>query len=215
MKITGLTYHHIHFELYEDVEVEAHTWPSFFTNPIHNRLFQIFCLQNTPEDGCGDYASLAFNRVFILQHCYGHFCGHGVGFRQLLDYYFVLKQGVTEKKEKHESMVWINKLGIARFAAALMWVCVRVFGMDRKMCICDPNEEDGRFLLAEVLMTAIWDTRMNVWITRNCKALGRYLHNIKRDWQIMRNAPSFALWELVWGIYQYTWVKITNYRYNR
>ena len=42
-KITGLTYHHIHYEMFEDVDVEAHTWPSFFTNPIHNKLFQKFC----------------------------------------------------------------------------------------------------------------------------------------------------------------------------
>lgn len=136
-------------------------------------------------------------------------------FRQLLDYYFVLKQGVTEK-EKHESMVWINKLGMASFAAALMWVCVLVLGMDRKMCICDPNEEDGRFLLAEVLMTGNMghqDERVDHKKLQS--ALGRYLYNIKCDWQIMRIAPSFELWEPVWGIYQYTWVKITNYRYNR
>ena len=214
-KITGLTYHHIHYEMYEDVEVEAHTWPSFFTNPIHNKRFQKFCLQNAPKEGCGDYASLAFNRVFILQHCFGHFCGHGVGFRQLLDYYFVLKQGFTEE-ERWESVRWINKLGMSRFAAALMWVCIHVFGMDRKLCICEPNEKDGEFLLAEVLQTGNMghqDERVDHRKLQS--ALGRYLHNIKRDWQIMRIAPSYALWEPLWGIYQYTWVKITNNRYNR
>ena len=98
-KITGLTYHHIHYDMYPDVEVEAHTWPAFFTSPIHNKRFQKFCLQNAPNESCIDYTSLAFNRVFILQHCFRHFCGHGVGFRQLLDYYFVLKQGFTEEEQ--------------------------------------------------------------------------------------------------------------------
>jgi hypothetical protein len=50
---------------------------------------------NLITDLCTSNDRFGFNRVFILQHCYGHFCGHGVGFRQLLDYYFVLKQGFT------------------------------------------------------------------------------------------------------------------------
>lgn len=77
--------------------------------------------------------------MFILQHCFGHFCGHGVGFEQLLDYY--LKQGFTEE-EHRESMLWIDKLGVRRFAAALMWLCVEVFALDKAMCICEPNEKD-------------------------------------------------------------------------
>lgn len=151
-RIEGLTYHHIHYPKFEDCEVEAHTWPSFLTNPMMNNRFQKFCSQYAPISGCQDTPSLAFNRVFILQHCYGHFCGHGVGFRQLLDYYFVLKQGFSEE-ERLKSMAWIKKLGIGRFAAALMWLCVEVFGMNKTICICEPNEKDGKFLLAEVMLT--------------------------------------------------------------
>ena len=39
-----------------------------------------------------DKPSLAFDRVFILLHAFQHLCGHGVGLRQLMDYYYVLKQ---------------------------------------------------------------------------------------------------------------------------
>lgn len=212
--ITGLTYHHIHYEMFPDVEIEAHTWPAFFTSPIHNKRFQKFCLQNVPNDGCSDYASLAFNRVFIIQHCYGHFCGHGVGFRQLLDYYFVLEQGFTEI-ERSESMRWIERLGMGRFAAALMWLCVEVFGMDISLCICKPNEKDGKFLLAEVLQTGNMgrqDERVDYKKLQN--ALGRYLYNIKRDWQIMRIAPGYALWEPVWGVYQFVWCRLLKLKYN-
>lgn len=235
-KITGLTYHHIHYEMYPDVEVEAHTWPAFFTSPIHNRRFQKFCLQNAPIEGSGDYASLAFNRVFMLQHCFGHFSGHGVGFRQLLDYYFVLLHSgsngssgskVEQPKAlnelnsealnyKQESMKRMSALGMGRFAAALMWLCVEVFGMDKSLSICEPKEKDGRFLLAEVLQTGNMghqDERVDHRKLQS--ALGRFLHNIKRDWQIMRIAPSYAMWEPLWGIYQFTWVRITNLRYNR
>ena len=212
-KITGLTYHHIHYEMYPDVEVEAHTWPAFFTSPTHNKRFQKFCLQNAPKEGSSDYASLAFNRVFILQHCFGHFCGHGVGFRQLLDYYFVLKQGFTEE-ERMDSMRWIERLGMGRFAAALMWVCVEVFGMDKSLCICDPNENDGRFLLSEVMETGNMghhDERVDKKQLQS--AVGRYLHNLKRDWRVARIAPSYALWEPLWGIYQFAFCKYMNLKY--
>lgn len=214
-RLDGLTYHHIHFPAIEDCEIEAHRWPSFFTNPFTNIRFQEFCKVYEPKPNCDDTPSLAFNRVFILQHCFGHFCGHGVGFRQLLDYYFALKQGFTEE-ERMKSMQWIERLGMGRFAAALMWLCVEVFGMDKSLCICEPNEKDGKFLLAEVMLTGNMghqDERVDHKKLQS--AMGRYLHNIKRDWQIIRIAASYALWEPLWGIYQFTWVRITNLRYNK
>ena len=35
--------------------------------------------------------SLEFNRIFILTHIYRHFLFEGIGLRQLMDYYFVLR----------------------------------------------------------------------------------------------------------------------------
>lgn len=40
-KITGLTYHHIHYEMYDDVEVEAHTWPSFFKSDSQQEVPEV------------------------------------------------------------------------------------------------------------------------------------------------------------------------------
>ena len=38
-----------------------------------------------------DRPSLAFDRVFIPQHCYRHICGNGVGLMQIMDYYNALR----------------------------------------------------------------------------------------------------------------------------
>lgn len=65
-KLEGLTYHHIHYPIFEDCEIEAHTWPSFLTNPLMNNRFQKFCSQYTPTSDSQDTPSLTFNRVFIL-----------------------------------------------------------------------------------------------------------------------------------------------------
>lgn len=214
-RLEGLTYHHIHFPIFKECEVEAHVWPSFFPSPFANNCFHKFCQLYEPKLGSSDTPSLAFNRVFILQHCYGHFCGHGVGLRQLIDYYFVLMQGFTEEERK-EAMYWIDILDMKRFTAALMWLCNVVFHMPKDKCLCEPNEKDGCFLLEEVMRSGNMghqDERVN---SRNLQsALGRYMYNIKRDRLTMRIAPHYAFWEPLWGVFQFVWVRITNLRHNR
>lgn len=88
-RLHGVNYHHIHYHLFEDVEVEAHIYPSYMNNPFHNRNLHRFFHENPPTEAATPTA--AFNRIFILSHCFDHFLGHGVGLRQVMDYYYVLK----------------------------------------------------------------------------------------------------------------------------
>lgn len=212
-KIEGLTYHHIHFPIWDDVEVETHVWPSFLSSPIHNRRLQEFCRLYEPKEGCDDTPCLAFNRVFIMLHCYQHFTRRGVGMRQILDYYFVLKQGFTTE-EKKDSIHWISVLGMKRFAEAMMWIMHEVFGLDELYLLCEPNEEYGRFLLDEVMETGNMghaDERVDKKQLQS--AGGRYLNNLKRDIRIVKICPHEALWEPLWGIYQFAWCKLTIIKY--
>ncbi len=168
-----------------------------------------------PSDGCEDTPSLAFNRVFILLHCYQHFTRRGVGMRQILDYFFVLLQGFTEE-EKAESMKWIYALGMKRFAEAIMWVMKEVFCLDERNLLCEPNEKFGRFLLDEVMETGNMghaDERVDKKQLQS--AGGRYLNNLKRDIRIVKICPHEALWEPLWGIYQYAWCKLTKLKYKQ
>lgn len=211
-KLEGLTYHHIHFPLFKDVEVEAHTWPSFLSSPLKNRKFHKFCKMYETND---DSASLAFNRVFILLHCYRHLCGHGVGMRQLLDYYFVLLQGFTDE-EKKESMQWIESLGMKRFTCAMMWMMKEVFGLDTHYLLCKPNEEYGRFLLDEVMQSGnMGQADKRIDRTKLNSAVGRYLYNLKRDIRMFNVCPHEALWEPLWGVYQFVFCKLLSFKYNR
>ena len=212
-KLEGLTYHHIHYAMCNDPEVEAHVWPSFLSSPLRNKRLQEFCKMYEPKDGCEDTPSLAFNRVFILLHCYQHFTRRGVGMRQILDYFFVLLQGFTEE-EKNESMKWISALGMKRFAEAMMWMMKDVFGLDKQYLLCEPNEAYGRFLLDEVMETGNMghaDERVNKKQLRS--AGGRYLNNLKRDIRIVKICPHEALWEPLWGMYQFAWCKLTKMKY--
>lgn len=214
-KLEGLTYHHIHYPIYDDPEVEAHVWPSFLSSSLRNRRLQQFCRMYEPKDGCEDVPSLAFNRVYILLHCYQHFTRRGVGMRQLLDYYFVLLHGFSEE-ERVECMRWISALGMKRFADAAMWVMKDVFGLDERHLLCVPNETYGRFLLAEVMETGNMghaDERVDRRQLQS--AVGRYLNNLKRDVRIVKICPHEALWEPLWGIYQFAWRKLTKMKYKQ
>lgn len=207
-KITGANYHHIHFPIWEETEIELHIWPSYLSSPLRHYRLHKFCRLYIPEDGCEDTPPISFNLVYILLHCYQHFSGHGVGFRQIMDYYFLLLQNPTDK-EKKEAYNWIESLGMKKFAHALMWVLMEVFGLQQSQLLCDHNEHDGRFLLAEILETGNMghqDKRVDK--SKLQTAFGRYCFNMKRDAQMVRICPHEALWEPFWGIYQFCWRKL-------
>lgn len=206
-KVEGLTYHHIHYDIFPEVEVEAHTYPSFLSSPKRNKALQEFCGLYKPTIGCEDAPSLAFNRVFILLHCYRHFCGHGIGLRQLLDYYFVLVASHnSNSNHKTESMMWIERMGMTKFCKATMWLMKEVFGVSDECLLCEQDEKNGRFLLEEVMRSGNFghgDERNRI----SGSALKRYLYNIKRDIRTMRICPHESLWDPVFNVYQFLLTK--------
>lgn len=201
-EISGVNYHHIHFPVFDDTEVEMHIYPSFLSSPLRNKRLQEFCRMYAPKDCKTEEIStppLAFNLVFIMLHCYRHLSGHGVGLRQVMDYYFVLKtlsDSPLKGENKVEAMKRVKQLGMGRFAPALMWVMKEAFGMDDEFLICEPNEKDGRFLLSEIMQTGnMGHADERVDRSKLNSALGRYIYNFKRDLHVMRICPHEALWE--------------------
>ena len=202
-KLYGVNYHHIHFHLIEDVHIEVHIWPSFLSSPIRNWRLHKFCNLHRPTMDNG-MPSLAFDRVFILLHAYQHFCGHGLGMRQIMDYYYVLKQGFTEE-EKTDSVYWIRRLGMGRFARGLMWVLREYFGLEEQYLLMEPDEKEGRFIIQEVMLTGNMghsDTRK--WGSMKTP-LSRFMLNLRRDFYLAGHYPHEALWQPFFSIWLYLW----------
>ena len=76
-RLYDFTYHHIGLKIIPEVHVELHIWPSFLSSPLRNNRLHQFCNLYRPTMGA-TMPSLAFDRVFILLHCYRHMCGFGV-----------------------------------------------------------------------------------------------------------------------------------------
>lgn len=202
-ELHGVNYNHIHFHIFDDVEIEVHIWPSYLNSPLRNyRLHKFFNLHRPTMES--HETSLAFDRVFILLHTYRHMCGHGVGLRQIMDYFYVLRQGFTED-ERRDSVNWIEKLGMKRFTEGLMWVLQHYFGLEEQYLLFAPNEKEGRFIIQEVLQTG----NMGKTETRNWGSLktplSRFFYNLRRDLYLAKHYPHEALWQPFFSLWLYFW----------
>lgn len=202
-KLYGVNYHHIHLHLIEDVHIEVHIWPSFLSSPLRNMRLHKFCNLHRPTMETS-MPSLAFDRVFILLHCYRHMCGHGVGLRQIMDYFYVLKQGFTEAEQK-DAVYWIQQLGMTRFTEGLMWVLREYFGLEERLMIVAPNEKEGSFIMKEVMQTGnMGHSDKRNWGSMK-SPLSRFFLNLKRDLYIARHCPHEALWQPLFSLWLYLW----------
>ena len=147
----------------------------------------------------------AFNRIYILVHIYRHLFAEGVGLRQLLDYYFVLQQGFTEV-EREETLRTLRSLGMMRFTRAVMWVLQEVYGMPDRYLLTSPDEEEGEFLLDEIMLAGNfgkYDERM-----QRAEGEGTFrwgLRKVIRNFRFVRSYPSEVLWSPLFKVWHLFW----------
>lgn len=231
--------HHIDYHYYKDTAVEVHFTPSYFQSPIKNRRLQRWFGDH--EEDCHvsslgfKVGSVGFNAVYQMIHVYKHLFNEGVGLRQLLDYYFVLRalhiaQG--DLSDRTQSMAqWAEDMGISvpsnteivqtlgrfgmkRFAGGVMWVLKEVFAMPDVYLLCEPNEVAGRFLLDEILMSG----NFGKYDERNRKMQGasklkRFFLLSQRNWRFFKQYPSEVFWDPFRRAYNVIWRKLEMWRY--
>ena len=166
-KISGkqldVAIHHAECQMFPKTPVEVHFVPSFAINPFTDYKMRRFwakhseCIMPT-KDGF-HIPTGGFNLIFQMSHIFRHVLLEGIGFRQLIDYYFVLKSfydhSSVESNEKlsnpEDVMKEIDNLGMRRITSAVMWIMKAVFAMKDEYLLCKGSEKYGRELLNEVL----------------------------------------------------------------
>lgn len=145
-------YHHIHLEhdADEDMPVEVHYRASYggLTDRC-NRRIEVWLdneIRNTTEHGGFYVPSLRFNKVMQLAHMQHHFAFDGMSLRQLMDYYYLLRQ-----EENDDMTDVLNYLGLSYFAKGVMWVMDEVFHLDRKHFVISPERRRGKIILTNVM----------------------------------------------------------------
>lgn len=200
-----VAYHRFHYDMYADTEVELHHRPTLMRNLFDDKRLQRWCDSFGADtfvmtDKGFAVPSLEFNRIFILTHIYRHFLFEGIGLRQLMDYYFVLKASPHPSPERESEITLIKRISMQRFAAAVMWVLGRVFGLEREYMLCEPDEKEGRFILDEVMQTGNFGQG-----DRRYKGYGKLRRMSRHGLHLLMHYPSEVIWTPVWLVYHRIW----------
>ena len=204
-------YHHIDFLKAGDVPVEVHYRPSWLNNPFYNRRLQRYFLEhadaqfsNLQPQGFAA-PTWEFNVVFLLSHIANHLLHEGIGLKQVIDYYYLLRSQ-TERRSIDSYEQEFLRLGLLPFARQLMWVLSQVLGLDEQLLVARQDERRGRLLLSEMLAGGNFgmhdDRPLSGFYASGLKS---NLQRVARDLRMMRYFPSESLWEPAFRIWHYFW----------
>lgn len=224
---------HLHAEVkpVNGVPVEIHFRPSFLNAPWSNlcfqKLFKSAVFENKEIDECGTIKKLRvdYDLIFQMNHIYRHLLDEGVGMRQILDFYVLLKayqnerQGQSEIMNVDVLMKHISDCGMKRFASALMFVLQKIFGLDDEELLCPVSEKHGEFLMEEMMAAGNfghYDERMKTLAVKNGKLsyqLQKAQRRFKRNLRFLTSYPEEVICEPFARIYHFIWRKLALYRF--
>ena len=200
-------YHHIEFITSERIKVEVHYTPSWMFSPLHNRRLQKWFKAQAPTEMQNDFSTIEFNRFYVLLHIYRHLFFEGIGLRQIVDYFFVLKSKKITTEERLQTLQLFKSFGLVRFASAMMWILHEKLGLPTEYLLCEPDENEGRFLLSEILQAGNfghYDKRIN----RNADGslFSAFRLHVSRNFHFLTHYPSEVLWCPLWKVWHQLWL---------
>jgi hypothetical protein len=95
--------------------------------------------------------SLRFNIFFQMAHMMHHFMDEGIGLRHMVDYYYLLRKVHEEGIPTDGIDQELNRLGLRKFAGAVMFVMHEVLGLEDEGLIVPMDKKRGKTLLNEIL----------------------------------------------------------------
>lgn len=215
-KIGAPVIHHVDVDVWDGVPVEVHFVPSFAYSPFRYQRFKRFfrrLSQSQFDNYSKEYGfatpTIEFNVVYSLMHIFHHVLHEGIGLRQLLDYYYILK---AYKGNKEEIMNILVSLGLDRFAAAVMYVEKAFFDLEDESMLCFPDSSLGSFLLDEIQRSGNfgkYDERNRCVDRDNRWKL--YLHNVRRNMMFLKFCPSEVMWSPIWKPCHFVWRMVKGY----
>ena len=131
----------------------------------------------------------------------------------------------TAVMSAQEVMAVLRSFGMTRFAAAVMYVLQEVFAIPKRQLItderllitdgpwllCEPNEKEGKKLLAEIMQGGNfgqYDERGKEF--KNGGMVKHGVWKLKRVMRLVRSYPEEALWEPVFRVYHLFWRMING-----
>lgn len=216
-------YHHIDIPAVDKVPVEVHYRPTWMNAPAHNKRLQTtLAVLLSKEDGTKQVTlpedagqivipGFRFNVIFQLSHILNHLLHEGVGLRQLIDYYYLLRSHECKEDEKE----WLNKelkdCGLWRISGAVSWMLAVELGLPKISLVTPPNERYGKQLMREMIAGGNfgkYDRRLLSGVS-NTKFTAN-IQRLVRDARMAMYYPSECLWEPWFRMWHWMWRKKYN-----
>lgn len=213
---------HIQFHIFDDVDVEAHWIPvnrcSFKFDRLLGQYFDFQRERQFSDGSAANYPTADFQLVHQLLHVYGHYVYEGVGIRQIMDLYFSQVFCVKFEPEKvKEVLDLFSRMSLMRFVAAAQWVMYELFANKTDASdwlICEPDENEGRRLLAEIVSGGNFgqfDARNRV---KNESFMHRFWRRWSRKWRMWRYDLIGTLLMPAERLKLEFWMRAVRRRYN-
>lgn len=198
---------HIEFPVFDDVAVEVHYIPRYMYAPWHDRRLQTFfrekaegqfCNQVTLEgvEGTCAVPTVEFNLVQQLSHMMSHVMGEGIGLRQFIDYYYVLK---TVHGSRFMVQGWddeLREMGLLKFAQGVMWIEKELLGLEDEYLIVEPSERIGHAIQQTIEEGGNFGHHSSLNTFRHQSLIGRAIGGAKQSLRAMRYFPTEAAWKV-------------------
>ena len=229
-EVSGCRFHHVEYKE-DEIGVELHFIPCSMNNPMyHKRLQKWFAEQADREDiwnhgvklpdteGMICIPTVRFNVIYQLAHMMHHFFDEGIGLRQMMDYYYVLMSDEFatphsacredgKKEDGRCNKEVLHRLGLWKFAGAVMYVMREVFHIEEQYMIAPVNERRGKTLMEEILKGGNFGQYSG--LTDHNMAV-KYFLKIKRNMRFVSQYPAEALCEPFFRTWHFFW----RLRYN-
>ena len=201
-------YKHLHLNVWADTEVEMHYRVEVLLNLRKNRKLQKWFKENNAllysvNSGLTTPTTL-FNVFYILLHIYRHFLYEGVGMRQIVDYYMVLRTVNYEKQSVEYALDAVSDFGIDKFARGLMWVLKEALGMPEDWTLWEPDQKEGEYILKQIMTGGNfghYDERLNHGGGKIGAVKAILTHNL----HLLTHYPSDVIWAPVWIVWHKLW----------
>lgn len=200
--------HHVGVE-WMGTEVELHYEPAYFCNPFANRRFRKWFMEYDKSrfrlsDNGFCVPDTEFNRVFLLAHAFRHYMSEGLGLRQVMDYYFLLRNLDLNVNLDNDHDDLIKRLEMARFEKAMKWVIGYVFE--------EKDVEDGRkcgkMLLTHIMDGGNFGQHKAATVANRHTHIGRFINQLTHDIRLMRYYPCEAVWAPLSMIREFVRIRI-------
>ena len=209
---TKTAYQHVDYPIFKKVPVEVHYLPVYMNNPVYNRRLKKWFDDQSDEmyghevalpDDAGQITvpSLRFNLVFQMAHLLHHFLDEGIGLRHMLDYYYLLQRVYQEKLSDGLADLF-DRLGLRKFAGAVMYIMHDVLGLEEKYLIVPADKGRGETLLEEILRGGNFGKHSG--LTEHSLASKHFL-KYWRTMHFIREYPAEALCEPVFRTWHFFW----------